>query len=245
VNAVATKIAHIREATLTARWSAPASDALYLATKRALDVILAMLLLVVLAPLLGLIALAVALDSPGPVIFRQKRVLGDQPSGARHPEERVFEFWKFRSMTHRADESLHRRYIESLIKGQGQQCDCAGQKLYKLGHDPRITRVGRFLRKTSLDELPQLVNILRGEMSFVGPRPAIPYEVKQYQGWHRRRLVVTQGLTGLWQVSGRNELSFDDMVQLDLEYVQCRSLWLDVKIMLATLPAVLSARGVH
>lgn len=240
---MATKIAHIREATYNPDLTLPAGTQLYLATKRLLDVVLAAVLLVVLAPLMTVIALAIRLDSPGPVIFKQKRVLGDQPLGEEHPENHVFEFWKFRSMTDNADQTAHQQHMAQLIHGNGVHGPAL--KMHKLAHDRRVTRVGRFIRKTSLDELPQLVNILRGEMSFVGPRPAIPYEVAEYKPWHRARLQVAQGLTGLWQVKGRNDLSFNEMVQLDIEYAQQRSLWLDIKILLMTVPAVLIARSVR
>jgi lipopolysaccharide/colanic/teichoic acid biosynthesis glycosyltransferase len=242
---VATKISHLREATYLPSLAIPTADQLYLLVKRALDVILALVLLVLLAPLMAVIALAIALDSPGPVIFRQQRVLGDQSLNDGRPEEHTFTFFKFRTMYHNADQDCHRRYVESLINGQAEKMEDDGKKLYKLGNDRRVTRVGRFLRKTSLDELPQLINILRGEMSFVGPRPAIPYEVRQYKPWHLQRLTVTQGLTGLWQVMGRNELSFDEMVSLDIAYARQRSLRLDGKILLATIPAVLKGRGVR
>jgi lipopolysaccharide/colanic/teichoic acid biosynthesis glycosyltransferase len=240
---LATRIAHIREATTLLNIGLPTADGFYLFAKRLLDIVFAVLLLTLLAPLMALIALAIALDSPGPVIFRQRRVLGDQALLLDHPEEQVFEFLKFRTMVHHADENLHRRYVERLINGQIETPQ-GSKGLYKLDRDPRVTRVGQLLRKTSLDELPQLVNILRGEMSFVGPRPAIPYEVRQYKSWHLRRLAVTQGLTGLWQVTGRNQLCFDEMVQLDIEYARRRSLVLDLKIMLATIPAVFGCRGV-
>jgi lipopolysaccharide/colanic/teichoic acid biosynthesis glycosyltransferase len=238
---LATKLAHIREATYIPQ--ALSRDESYLLAKRLFDIVLAAVLLVLLSPVIALVALAVALDSPGPVVFKQKRVLGDQELGDGRYEQRVFEFYKFRSMYHNADQKVHQQYMESLINGQAQKS--ADSKLYKLDHDTRITRVGRILRKTSLDELPQLFNILRGEMSFVGPRPAIPYEVQQYKPWHLQRLTVTQGLTGLWQVKGRNERSFDEMVALDIEYVRKRSFWLDVRILLETIPAVLSTRGVR
>jgi len=233
----------MREATYSPELSVASATDLYLAAKRLFDIVFSAILLVVLAPLMALIALAIRLDSPGPVIFRQKRVLGGQLTDGLHPERHVFEFWKFRSMYHNADEKLHQQHMAQLINNHNAQG--AAPKMHKLAHDPRVTRVGRWLRKTSLDELPQLVNILRGEMSFVGPRPPIPYEVIEYKPWHLRRLAVAQGLTGLWQVKGRNDLSFDEMVQLDIEYVRRRSLWLDLKILLATLPAILFCRGVR
>jgi lipopolysaccharide/colanic/teichoic acid biosynthesis glycosyltransferase len=243
VDRVATKIAHMREATYNPDLSVPSATELYLATKRLFDILLSATLLVLLAPLMALVALAIRLDSPGPVIFRQKRVLGGQHPSEEHPERHVFEFWKFRSMHHNADQKLHQQHMTQLISGQNAQG--AALRMHKLAHDPRVTRVGRLLRKTSLDELPQLINILRGDMSFVGPRPPIPYEVAEYKAWHLRRLEVVQGLTGLWQVKGRNDLSFDEMVQLDIEYARRRSLWLDAKILLATIPAVLICRGVR
>ena len=242
---MATRLAHIREATFQREFVIPRADGLYLLAKRFFDVLLASLLLVLLAPLMAVIALAIALDSPGPIIFRQKRVLGGRTLDDGRPENHVFEFYKFRSMVHNADQNVHRAYAEEYVNGRAQCGADAGKKLYKLDHDPRITRVGRFLRKSSLDELPQLINILRGEMTFVGPRPAIPYEVAQYKPWHLQRLTVMQGLTGLWQVMGRNELSFDEMVQLDIEYARRRSLALDLQIALATIPAVLRGRGVR
>lgn len=240
---MATKIVHVREATFAPTLSVPTSERTYLFLKRAMDIVLSLFLLLVLSPVMLLVALAIVIDSRGPVIFSQARVLGDQSLGDDHPEARTFKFLKFRSMYQDADQELHRLYMEQLINGKAE---CSGRKkLYKLDDDPRITRVGRILRKTSLDELPQLLNILRGEMSFVGPRPAIPYEVCQYKPWYNYRLTVTQGLTGLWQVRGRNELSFEEMMRLDIEYARKRSLWFDIKILTATIPAVLSARGVR
>lgn len=244
-DSVATKVAHIREATSIPILSAPSSEALYRITKRLLDIVVASVLLVLFAPLMAVIALAIVLDTPGPVIFRQKRVLGEQKLGEDDPTQHVFTFMKFRTMIHNADQSVHRKYMENLINGRCEASQVSGKKIFKLGKDPRITRVGRILRKTSLDELPQLINVLRGEMSLVGPRPAIPYEVSQYKAWHMPRLTVKQGLTGLWQIAGRNELSFDEMVQCDIEYVRHRSLLLDLKILLLTIPAVISGRGAN
>jgi lipopolysaccharide/colanic/teichoic acid biosynthesis glycosyltransferase len=220
------------------------SNQTYLAAKRLLDVLVALMLLIVLAPVMLVIALAIVLDSRGPVVFRQQRVRGEQAPGEADPASKQFTFLKFRTMYADNDQTVHQHYVTELINGSAHPTQQADRKLYKLQGDPRVTRVGRFLRKTSLDELPQLINVLRGEMSVVGPRPAIPYEVHQYKPWHMRRLSVRQGLTGLWQVTGRNELSFEEMVQLDVEYAQAQSLWLDIKIMLQTVPAVLGGRGV-
>jgi exopolysaccharide biosynthesis polyprenyl glycosylphosphotransferase len=192
--------------------------------KRVLDVTLAGLGLVLLAPLWALIALAIKLDSPGPVLFRQERV---------GRGETRFQCLKFRSMHQDAERVVHQLLAQNEATGP----------LFKMRNDPRLTRVGRVLRRWSLDELPQLVNVLRGEMSLVGPRPPLPREVEQYEPWHRRRLEVAPGLTGLWQVSGRSELGFDEMVQFDIYYIENWSLGLDVRILLRTIPAVFRGRG--
>lgn len=208
--------------------------------KRSMDIAGSLLLLAALSPLLAVIALAVKLTSRGPVLFRQQRV---GQFGRR------FTFLKFRSMHPKNDASVHREYVKSLIAG-GDGCDQSGGNgrtaVYKLTNDKRVTPVGRILRRTSLDELPQLINVLRGDMSLVGPRPAIPYEVEAYNIWHRRRvLAVKPGITGLWQVSGRSRVKFDDMVRLDLRYASSWSLWLDLKILLLTPRAVLSGDGAY
>ncbi len=182
-------------------------------------------------------AVAIKLTSPGPVIFRQTRL------GKRGEP---FSFLKFRSMTVDNDEGVHREYVQRLIDGQHAQLN-QGQRdkpLYKLKHDTRITPVGRIIRKLSLDELPQFFNVLKGEMSLVGPRPPIPYEVEKYKAWHLRRILeVKPGITGLWQVEGRSQTSFDDMVRLDIRYVQTWSLWLDLKILVKTVREVLFPKG--
>jgi lipopolysaccharide/colanic/teichoic acid biosynthesis glycosyltransferase len=211
---------------------------LYHASKRLMDIVVSLTVLVVTLPLMAVIAAAIRLDSPGPVIFRQKRVKGLGPNGAPI----TFEFLKFRSMRHNADTSVHRRFMAAFIAGKGS-FDSAGQPVFKLNTDKRVTRVGALLRKTSLDELPQFLCVLRGDMSLVGPRPAIPYEVAQYKKWHRRRLAVAPGITGLWQVKGRSSVSFDDMVKWDIEYAADCSLGLDISILLHTLPAVFSGKG--
>jgi exopolysaccharide biosynthesis polyprenyl glycosylphosphotransferase len=191
-----------------------------------LDVLVAGAALVVLAPLCLLIALLIRLDSPGPAVFRQTRV-------GRHG--RLFTFYKFRSMHVGA---------EKLLEDLRQHNEVDGP-IFKMRNDPRVTRVGRWLRRTSLDELPQLINVLKGDMSLVGPRPAVPDEVAKYAEWQRARLAVIPGITGLWQVSGRSQLTFDEMVRLDLEYMERRSLVLDLMILLRTVPAVLSKRGAY
>jgi len=200
---------------------------------RLLDVGLALGVLILSLPLIALIALAISLDSPGPVLFRQRRIgRGTQP----------FTILKFRTMRENASPEPHRRYVEALIAGQVPSPPADGP-LFKLHHDDRVTRIGRLLRGTSLDELPQLWNVLRGEMSIVGPRPAISYEVERYPAAWFRRFEVKPGITGLWQVSGRCDLTHEQMMMLDLAYVDRRSLMLNLQIILRTVPAVLSRRG--
>ena len=208
--------------------------------KRTLDAALAAALLVLLAPLMALIALLIRLDSPGPTFFVQKRVGARRRSrnGRVVWEVRHFPFYKFRSMAHNADPSLHRDYIRAFVRGR---VDGAGA--FKLTHDPRITRVGRALRRTSLDELPQLINVLKGDMSLVGPRPVPTYEVAEYQAWHYERLAALPGITGIWQTQGRCQVPFEEMVRMDIDYVRRQSLWLDAQLLLLTIPAVLSGRG--
>jgi exopolysaccharide biosynthesis polyprenyl glycosylphosphotransferase len=197
------------------------------ALKRLLDASASAALGIVLAPLLGLVAVAVRLDSPGPVLFRQVRV-------GRYG--RTFDCWKFRSMYVDAE----KRRAELLAHNEMQ-----GGVTFKMKRDPRITRVGRILRKLSIDELPQLWNVFRGEMSLVGPRPPIPSEVALYDPEERRRLEVKPGLTCLWQVSGRSDIPFDRQVQLDVAYIESQSFRGDLRILLATIPAVLLGRGAY
>lgn len=213
---------------------------LYLATKRIVDVLLASIFLVLVGPLMLAVGLAIKLDSPGPVLFKQRRVKGLGPDG----KPILFTFYKFRSMMHRADSTVHQKFMADFINGNGTlHKDGNGKAVYKLASDRRVTRLGRILRKTSLDELPQFINVIKGDMSMVGPRPAIPYEVEQYKEWHKRRLVVTPGITGLWQVKGRSSVTFDEMVRWDIEYAEDRSLGMDLRILLQTIPAVLSGKG--
>ncbi len=193
---------------------------------RALDLVATVALVLLLAPVLLLIALIIKLDSPGPVLFRQQRV----GRGRRN-----FLVAKFRTMQHGADHDVHRDYMLALIE--------SGTPAPKLAGDARVTRFGGFLRRTSLDELPQLWNVLRGEMSLVGPRPPIPYEVDHYPSHWFERFLVKPGVTGLWQVSGRSEVSLEEMIELDVDYARRRSVLLNVWILLRTIPAVLSQRG--
>jgi lipopolysaccharide/colanic/teichoic acid biosynthesis glycosyltransferase len=168
------------------------------------------------------------------VIYRQERV-GENG--------RPFTMLKFRSMYDNASTALHRAHVAQIIRGNAAPTAANGKGSAKLRHDPRVTRVGRILRRTSLDELPQLWNVLRGEMSLVGPRPPLPYEVELYQEWHRQRLQALPGMTGLWQVQGRNRVRFDEMVRMDLEYIRRQSLWLDLVILLKTPWAMFNGRG--
>ena len=220
----------------------------YFACKRILDILVAGSLLLVLLPVMALIALLIVLDTPGPALFRQKRV-GLQPRmvrGQRTYEVGTFVIFKFRTMYRGNDSEAHRRFVQAYIRNdEKEMADQQGgeTQVQKLVNDVRVTRLGRFLRKTSLDELPQFLNVLRGEMTLVGPRPPIPYEVDMYESWHHRRLWAIPGITGLWQVTGRSSVSFDEMVKLDLEYIEHQSLGLDVKILFMTPLAVFRGKG--
>lgn len=242
---------------------------LYLLTKRLLDMVLSCFLLVFLSPLFLLIAMSIRLDSPGPVLFKQTRV----GQNRRHRDRRSysqfsrparlerrcsndhrgqdlcgkqFTFYKYRTMYHNADPEVHRRYIQLFIQNRiADGAASGGPRLptFKLNGDPRITRFGRILRRTSLDELPQLLNVVKGDMSLVGPRPALPYEVEEYQVEHKARLEVVPGITGWWQVRGRSCVPFNEMVRMDTFYIEHRSLALDIKILLLTPWAILSGHG--
>jgi lipopolysaccharide/colanic/teichoic acid biosynthesis glycosyltransferase len=205
--------------------------------KRWMDFVGAAVAILIFAPVMLVAALAVAVSSKGPIVFRQIRVgKGGKP----------FVFYKFRSMYSDADDRIHREYVAKLISGNKAEANTgdAAKPFYKMAQDPRITRVGGFLRKSSIDELPQLFNVLKGDMSLVGPRPALPYEVQKYSPWHLRRLLeVKPGITGLWQVEGRSRLSFDEMVRLDLRYIRTCSIGVDVKILFKTVWVVLFRDG--
>ena len=197
---------------------------------RTLDIVVACVGLVLLAPVLALIAIWIRLDSKGPALFRQER---------RGHEMKPFIVNKFRSMQVNTPNDEHVAYVQSLIAGDAQR----KETLFKLVADERVTRAGRILRKTSLDELPQLINVLRGNMSLVGPRPCLDYELDKYPPHAFGRFSVKPGITGLWQVSGRSTLSFDEMIALDLDYARQQGFWFNVKILLLTLPVVLLGRG--
>jgi exopolysaccharide production protein ExoY len=217
---------------------------LYFVCKRCLDLMVAGLLLISLLPLLLLISVLIKLDSPGPAVFKQKRVGTKRQWLGRQAIWVVQEFtiYKFRSMHQNADSSVHEAYVRDFVEGRAQASPESGGK-FKLTKDARVTRVGRLLRMFSLDELPQLLNVLKGDMSLVGPRPVPPYEVACYGSGHHRRLAALPGITGYWQVKGRCQVSFEEMVRMDLEYIRNASLAFDLKILLLTIPAVLSRRG--
>jgi lipopolysaccharide/colanic/teichoic acid biosynthesis glycosyltransferase len=198
---------------------------------RALDIVGAALLLLVLAPLLAITALLIKLDTPGPVIFWQRRLGRDL---------KPFSVAKFRTMSNGAATDRHRAYVEQMIR---EDDDDEAKPMLKLHKDPRVTRVGGFLRRTSIDELPQLWNVLIGEMSLVGPRPPIQYEVDAYPARAYRRFAARPGITGLWQIRGRSLTTFNQMIDFDVEYVEQRSLLLNLKILILTLPTVLHGKG--
>jgi lipopolysaccharide/colanic/teichoic acid biosynthesis glycosyltransferase len=227
----------------------------YFLAKRSLDVIVAALALLILSPLFLVVTLLVRLTSRGPALFCQERV----GFSGRH-----FTMYKFRSMYVDSDDRLHRAAYEQFLRGERSNGKVDGDLLNKeqaaavalatpttlprrsrVASDPRITLLGYLLRRSSIDELPQFVNVLRGEMSLVGPRPPIPYEVGLYQPWHLRRLDTLPGITGLWQVHGRSRVTFDQMVQMDVEYIEKQSFWYDMKLLLLTIPAVLSRKGAY
>ena len=214
---------------------APDGRELYFWLKRLTDLLLGLAFLALLSPFVLLIALLVRLDSAGPVFFTQERMGFDW----RKRKRRSFMIYKFRSMYQDCGEDAHKEYVRRWIHGELG----AGDGVAKLANDGRVTRVGRILRKTSLDELPQLWNVIKGDMSLVGPRPVPLYEVAEYRPWHMQRLEATPGITGLWQVTGRGIVTADEMIDLDIEYINRQTLWVDLKIMLLTVPAVMSGRG--
>lgn len=216
---------HLREARLTN----------FLMLKRGMDILASLLLLIILSPLFLAIAGLVKLSSRGPVLFHQVRV-GQMM--------KPFRFFKFRTMYEDCDHAIHQDYVSWFISSSGKAGEKEKPTFFKMTKDSRITPIGHFLRKTSLDELPQLWNVLRGDMSLVGPRPPLWYELRKYKPWHRGRILEAKpGLTGLWQVTGRSRTTFDEMVRLDLRYARGQSLWTDIKILLATPAAVIKGSG--
>ena len=210
---------------------------IYPLIKRLFDFVVSLISLILLTPLLILIAIVIRLDSPGPSIFRQTRIgKGDKP----------FTCYKFRTMTDDADQTVYEQFIKDVMHSEPSSDNDSKDVPFRLKtgwNDPRITRVGRFLRVASLDELPQLFNVLKGEMSLVGPRPDMPLSVEGYTEFERQRLKVLPGITGLWQISGRADLTVRQMFELDARYVNQQSLWLDLKIFLKTIPVVISRKG--
>lgn len=206
--------------------------------KRFFDFLFSAVVLVFGLPFYAVIAALIKLTSSGPVLFVQERV---------GHNGKVFKLYKFRTMMQGNCDQAHRTFAENFIKGNmsgGNGSNGNGNgKVFKLTEDPRVTSIGRFLRRTSLDELPQFINVLKGEMTVVGPRPPLTYELEHYHDWHKKRLTVKPGLTGLWQVSGRSMVPFDEMVMLDLYYIENWSLLLDIKIILRTIPVMLGGSG--
>ncbi len=206
----------------------------YLRTKRLLDIAFTLLIAPFVLAVGVVVAISIKLDSKGPVFFRQKRVGQDGVE---------FEMLKFRSMYVNSDQMAHREKIIQYMNGQKLNNDSTGNMAYKDVRDPRITRVGRFIRKTSLDEIPQFWNVLCGEMSLVGPRPPLPYEVELYSTYERLRLSGRPGLTGTWQVYGRSRVTFQNMVEMDIDYLENQSIWTDLKLIFLTVPVMIFARG--
>lgn len=238
--------------TLTSEWGeyrigrAGRRSVWYYAIKRFVDAVGGLILLLITAPLFLIVAIVVSLDSRGPVLYRQTRI-GSYPIDRDNWGIRPFTFLKFRTMQWQSDEGIHRSYISAYITGDDDGVsasdDMRTEGSYKLGRDSRITRSGQLLRALSLDELPQLWNVVRGDMSLVGPRPPIDYEVPLYEERHLQRFATPQGLTGWWQVRGRATTAFEEMIDLDIEYISRQSLAFDVKILLLTLPAVVAGEG--
>ena len=227
------------------------ADSFYFVAKRIMDLAIVVLSMVFLLPLMAFIAILIKWDSPGPAIFRQERITARRRvrNGQVYWEETPFTIFKFRTMRTDAKSTIHRQFIEAYIASDDkrmaelQSVQQAEDAKYKLVKDPRVTRVGSFLRKTSLDALPQFLNVLLGNMSLVGPRPPIPYEVERYLYHHHDRLRTVPGITGWWQVKGRSATSFEEMVRMDVDYIRRQSLWLDIKIIIMTVTAVVNGKG--
>jgi len=238
----------IRESDPNALYLVAKNRDIYYFSKRVLDFVIALVLLSILSPLMLLIAILIKLYSPGPVFFVQERVGAKRQRRGNQSywQKTTFRCYKFRTMRINADTSLHQAYMRALIDNDQEKMDELqghNTKIRKLIRDPRVTRPGRILRKLSLDELPQFWNVLRGEMSLVGPRPAIPYEVELYKSWYLGRLQALPGITGLQQVTARSTFDFDEQMRLDIEYIQNQSFLLDLQIMLQTPLVVISTKG--
>jgi lipopolysaccharide/colanic/teichoic acid biosynthesis glycosyltransferase len=241
----------------------------YLVIKRLIDVVFSIILLFLLSPLLLFIVICIRLDSPGPAVFRQTRVGYNRRRGDRRrydqsqpPSQldrrllsdrrqedlcaRPFTIYKFRTMFQNVEHNIHCQYVQKLIRGEIPQTHNVNEvnpPIYKLEQDPRITRIGRFLRRFSLDELPQLINVIKGDMSLIGPRPPVLYEVEAYQEWHKARLAPKPGMTGWWQVAGRSRVTFDEMTRMDIYYAENCSLTFDLRILFLTPWAAISGKG--
>lgn len=206
----------------------------YLPVKRVLDVCLAMFSILLFGALMLAIAVGIRISSPGPILYRQKRI---GKNGV------PFDMFKFRSMQVKNNPDLHRQYVQKLIR-ENTEPRSLGKNNLKIDGDPRITGLGKYLRKFSLDELPQFFNVLKGDMSIIGPRPSLPYEYEVYEEWHKQRLTALPGITGPWQVLAHNTVPFDEMVSIDLEYIRSMNLWLDLKIIFLTPIEMIRGRGV-
>jgi lipopolysaccharide/colanic/teichoic acid biosynthesis glycosyltransferase len=220
----------------------------YYIAKRVLDLAISILALIILFPLIIIVAILIKLDSPGPVFFKQERISIKRKTfkNISYWQQYKFRCYKFRTMICDADPSLHQSYIKALINNDAESMAALqgeDSQVKKLTRDPRVTRLGKFLRKSSIDEIPQFFNVIKGDMSLVGPRPAIPYEVEMYKPWHYRRLETKPGITGLWQVTARSACDFDEIVRLDILYIDQQSFWQDLKILFRTPIAVLFCRG--
>jgi lipopolysaccharide/colanic/teichoic acid biosynthesis glycosyltransferase len=224
------------------------SRSIYYLAKRVIDIITASILLILSAPIILITAILIKLDSEGPVFFVQERLSSriKFKNGKLYWKKETFHCYKFRTMKTNASSEIHQNFVKSFIENDKESLEHQqgeNNNTMKLVDDPRVTRVGKYLRKFSIDEIPQLWNVLRGEMSMVGPRPPVPYEVDHYKIWHLERFTAKQGLTGLWQITARSTVDFDGMVRLDIEYIRNQSFWLDLKIILLTPLAVISAKG--
>ncbi|MEN6409521.1 MAG: exopolysaccharide biosynthesis polyprenyl glycosylphosphotransferase [Anaerolineaceae bacterium] len=203
--------------------------------KRLFDVLVSLIALVLLAPVFLFIAVGIKMSSKGPVIFRQERI---------GKKGKPFEFYKFRSMHMNGDDSKHKKFARTFILNSGE-LNQQGEQIFKIADDPRVFRFGKFIRKTSLDEFPQLVNVLKGDMTLVGPRPSLAYEWEVYKEWHKKRAEAPPGCTGLWQTAGRSSVTFEEMIILDLYYISNMTLLFDIKIMLQTFPVLLFGKGAY
>jgi lipopolysaccharide/colanic/teichoic acid biosynthesis glycosyltransferase len=222
-----------------------ADRTIYFALKRCMDIVGAIVLILLLSPLLILIAILINLETPGPVLFVQERIGSKRcyRDGKLVWQIQKFQFYKFRSMFRDADPSLHMAYIRAFVRNEAEKSPDR-DACFKLVNDHRITRIGRILRRTSLDELPQLLNVLKGEMSLVGPRPVPEYEVAEYEPHHWKRLAALPGITGLWQIKGRGTMTFDERLRLDIEYIERRSTKFDLQLMAMTALAIFKGSGV-